>query len=746
MHLRLSSVTRRGKTYQYAQLVESVRREHDGVPTHRVVANLGRISDPLQLENLKAAFAANRTGQRLAPVVSNAADPAKETTRLRRPDAQLRYLDVAVVVAMLRALGLSDELGRLLPREESDVAPERIVTALVAQRCLEPRSKLHAVRWFPRTALPELLGVSPLQFNNTRVHRVLEQLEACERELMRALSRRAHEHHGRFATMFLDLSDTWFFGDGPELAKRGKVKEGMVRKKIGIVLLCNEQGHPLRWQVVQGGTAEGPAMLQTMRTVQQVPWLEKIPIVCDRAMGHSAYIREMLEADIRFLTSLSSVEFDSYGVKLPARALAELPAASSRDGLKACAQQAREQARKTGLVPLSDNLFYTDLGVVDCPVDETEPQDRRTTCSEALRIGQSLLESVASLKHSTHAAAARSMGLSKERGHQYRTLTKLAVDLQEQVLEGRVDQHPMNGLFVVAKLQDKEEQRARFAELLEQPAHPGRLQQSEGARVAAQQRFKPSEPEQVRCVAYFNPDSFAQQRWTAATKLRELETLVEQLNQRLQNPRSRLTTRGAVRTVEDRLRHHELLNAFEVKTERHDTEAGCCEQLSVTLDQQQWQKRRSFDGFTVLVAHPKIEDSGAELCRTYRAKNSVENDFHVIKSVVKLRPVRHRTDVKVRAHVALCMLALYLERELTLKLKKDDMSAELAFEHLETCHVDLHARRGVGGDAYVLPLPTREQTKILRRLGLSRLVDQREVGLALRPRSEFAPTDEDEVL
>ena len=123
----------------------------------------------------------------------------------------------------------------------------------------------------------------------------------------------------------------------------------------------------------------------------------------------------------------------------------------------------------------------------------------------------------------------------------------------------------------------------------------------------------------------------------------------------------------------------------------------------------------------------------------------MENDFHVIKSVVKLRPVRHRTDLKVRAHVALCMLALYVQREMTLKLAKDNISAELAFEQLETCHVDLYAGRGMGGDAYVVPLPTREQTQILRRLGLTRLVDQREVRLALRPRSEFASTEPHEV-
>jgi len=49
-----------------------------------------------------------------------------------------------------------------------------------------------------------------------------------------------------------------------------------------------------------------------------------------------------------------------------------------------------------------------------------------------------------------------------------------------------------------------------------------------------------------------------------------------------------------------------------------------------------------------------------ELCRTYRAKDAVETDFQVIKSLIKLRPVRHRTDAKVRAHVTLCMLALYV--------------------------------------------------------------------------------------
>ena len=45
MQVRATTFRRGNKTYQYAQLVESYRRKSDGVPLHRVIANLGRITD-----------------------------------------------------------------------------------------------------------------------------------------------------------------------------------------------------------------------------------------------------------------------------------------------------------------------------------------------------------------------------------------------------------------------------------------------------------------------------------------------------------------------------------------------------------------------------------------------------------------------------------------------------------------------------------------------------------------------------
>jgi hypothetical protein len=205
-----------------------------------------------------------------------------------------------------------------------------------------------------------------------------------------------------------------------------------------------------------------------------------------------------------------------------------------------------------------------------------------------------------------------------------------------------------------------------------------------------------------------------------------------------------LKPNGAVGLLEERLRHHDLLNAFEVKTETVVTEEGSHPRLSLIRNEQQWHRRRSFDGFTVLVAHPSVKHSAAELCRTYRAKDAVEKDFQVIKSLVKLRPVRHRTDVKVRAHVALCMLALYIQREITARLHKDGISAALAFEQLEPCRLSLYGGSNTRGDAYVLPRSSAEEVAILRRLGLTRLVDPRELRAALTPRSEFVSTEAEE--
>ena len=91
-------------------------------------------------------------------------------------------------------------------------------------------------------------------------------------------------------------------------------------------------------------------------------------------------------------------------------------------------------------------------------------------------------------------------------------------------------------------------------------------------------------------------------------------------------------------------------------------------QVKIELNEAAWTRRRRFDGFSLIVAHPAIDLSAAKIARLYREKNAIEFDFRTIKSQIELRPIRHFTDCKVTAHVTICMLALALERHLQQKL------------------------------------------------------------------------------
>jgi hypothetical protein len=118
----------------------------------------------------------------------------------------------------------------------------------------------------------------------------------------------------------------------------------------------------------------------------------------------------------------------------------------------------------------------------------------------------------------------------------------------------------------------------------------------------------------------------------------------------------------------------------------------------------------------VLVGHQDLPHSAADLALLYRAKDMVEKDFQVIKSAVELRPVRHHTDVKVRAHVTLCMLALLLERTLRDWLA-DQYTVEQALELLEPCRLNCY-RTESGPSVYAITEIDRQQRPMLRRLRL----------------------------
>ena len=87
------------------------------------------------------------------------------------------------------------------------------------------------------------------------------------------------------------------------------------------------------------------------------------------------------------------------------------------------------------------------------------------------------------------------------------------------------------------------------------------------------------------------------------------------------------------------------------------------------------------DGLYVIrTSLPASDLDGPATVRSYKRLSRVERAFRSLKNVdLKVRPVYHRSEPRVRAHVFLCMLAYYVEWHMRQKLKPvlfDDEDAE----------------------------------------------------------------------
>ena len=98
------------------------------------------------------------------------------------------------------------------------------------------------------------------------------------------------------------------------------------------------------------------------------------------------------------------------------------------------------------------------------------------------------------------------------------------------------------------------------------------------------------------------------------------------------------------------------------KTAKHFEVTITDDSLAIARRQAQIEQEAALDGFYVLrTPAPAAELDAPAVVTAYKNLKYVERDFRSIKSDdLDLRPVFHRLEERVRAHVLICMLACYL--------------------------------------------------------------------------------------
>ena len=180
---------------------------------------------------------------------------------------------VQAVLGFMRKLGV-DKLLSSRPCRERD-----LVMAMIAQRILNPCSKLATTRAWNRTTLAGELDVEDADANE--LYAAMDWLNRRQPRIEKKLARR-HLEEG--ATVLFDVSSSSYHGRTCPLAQRGYNRDGEKLRSIVYGLLADGKGRPVAVDVYPGNTGDPSTVPDQVEKLRTRFGLERVVLVGDRGM------------------------------------------------------------------------------------------------------------------------------------------------------------------------------------------------------------------------------------------------------------------------------------------------------------------------------------------------------------------------------------------------------------------------------------------------------------------------------
>jgi transposase len=306
MYLRRFGRRKNGKPHTYWALVESYRTGKGS--RQRVVSYLGELTANEQDGWTQFCSHLNGKAQTLGPERTLFDPPRRDEPRRDEPllvklssirlERTRDFGDVWLAWGLWRMLGLDEVLEGLIEPGREGVSWAAVAAILVIARFCEPSSELHiADTWYRRTALEELLGVTPEQIHTDRLYKGLDQLLPHKEALEKHLRQRLGELFELKCDLLLyDVTSTYFEGEmeGCPLAKRGYSRDSRGdRPQVCIGLVVTEDGYPLGYEVFAGNTHDSTTVQTIIEAMERKHGSLSRVWVMDRGM--------VSEANLKFL-------------------------------------------------------------------------------------------------------------------------------------------------------------------------------------------------------------------------------------------------------------------------------------------------------------------------------------------------------------------------------------------------------------------------------------------------------------
>ena len=255
MFLRPNHREKDGQDHTYWSLVETVRTP-DG-PRQKTLCYLGELNSSAQSRWLRTIEVFNEQGdsEQLKLFPSDVAAPGDDPQVVRvllnkvRLERTRQFGACFLGWELWKRLELDRFFEQSLDHESADVPWSRVAALLAINRLCAPGSELAIEqRWYPTTALDDLLQIEEGQLNDTRLYRCLDRILPHKTKLERHLKERYGALFGaEFDVLLYDLTSTYVEGAAE---KNPMVRRGYSRdhrpdcEQLVIALIVNHAGFP----------------------------------------------------------------------------------------------------------------------------------------------------------------------------------------------------------------------------------------------------------------------------------------------------------------------------------------------------------------------------------------------------------------------------------------------------------------------------------------------------------------------
>ncbi|PTD93641.1 IS1634 family transposase [archaeon SCG-AAA382B04] len=275
MHLKKVTSKYKDKTYEYAQIVKSVRRE-DGKSSIKVVKSLGRIESE---EDWKKARK-----------IKEAMEKDEEVVRLK--DIKIKQQFELGLCWVSRELwercGIGKALQESLKDRKPEFDPKEIIFLLTVNRLYRPGSDLSAYRWIRDRAWPRK-EIKPQWIYRT-LDLLAEEKEQIEEKLLEKLEKELDLDLG---LVFYDLTSSYFEGRGPELAEFGYSRDHRKDRKQLVLGVLMADGIPIAHRLWPGNRKDETTLRKTVEDLRERFGIQEVVFVADRGVISKDNLEEL---------------------------------------------------------------------------------------------------------------------------------------------------------------------------------------------------------------------------------------------------------------------------------------------------------------------------------------------------------------------------------------------------------------------------------------------------------------------